>query len=614
MRSTVARWLASPRAVLAILALSLALISPALGTGLTADDYFHKLVLTPSAQDGADAIGSDAVPRGLSQLFVWADGTAQRAHAMMELGMTGWWTNPELVMAYFRPIAGFTHWLDYRLWPNTPWLMHAHSMLWLALALLSVHALYRRVLDPSRLASATTGTAAPAWLPMLAFLLYAIDDARAMTVAWIANRNALVALALAVPVLVLHDRAVRDRSRAAVWLSPLLLGVALLAGESALAITAYLFAYALFLDPHGRVRGLLQITPHALVAGAWAVLYRAFGYGARGSGLVIDPGGDPLLFAQRALERIPVLLAAQVGFPPSDAWEAYPALTSWLPALMMGIALLTLLVMSWLSYATLAREPVARFFVLGALLAAIPVSAQFPHDRLLPFIGLGGMGLIALLLAPWLARSAELASSSARLRRYALHGLAVLHLAIAPIWLPLRVRAPLDIERMVSVGDRSIDDSPSVRERTVVLMNPPVDAYAGYVPTMRAASPRPRPRAIRWLATGASDVRIERVDPRTLRVRPADGFLSLPSERMQRDPADRIELGHIVRLSDLSIEVTSLTSDARPAEILARFAYPLEDPRYLLLSWQNKRFQAFAPPPVGSTVTLPRVDFATLLP
>jgi len=613
MRSFFARVLSSSRAPVFIVLLGLVLVSPALGTGLAADDYFHSIVLG-GPDSGPDAIGTDAIPRGLSQLFVWADGSERRARAMMEIGMTGWWTNPELVMAYFRPISGVTHYLDHALWPDAPWLMHLHNILWLLLAWSGALALYRRVLGGAQTASGL--------LPVLAFALYALDDARAMTVAWIANRNALVALALALPALALHDIAARpDRphagsptagfARVAPWLSAGLFGAALLAGESALAASAYLFAYAVTLDPAGPKRGLLRIAPHAAIALTWAISYRALGYGARHSGLVIDPGGEPLTFAWRLLERAPVLLAAQVGFPPSDAWEAYPALTPWLPAVMMAVALLTLLVMVLLIAPLWRRDPRARFFTLGALLAVVPVCAQFPHDRLLPFVGIGAMGTIALLLQPWLAGSTQELS---RRRRIALAGLLGLHLVLAPIWLPLRVRAPLDIERMVRAGERSIDDSPSVRDKTVVLVNPPIDAYAGYVPPMRASEGRPRPKAVRWLATGASDLVVTRLDPNTLRVRPQAGFLALPSERMQRDPGDRMPVGHRVPLSDLTIEITELTADGRPAEILAQFSGPLEHPRYLFLYWEGGQFQPFTLPEVGAEVRLPAVDFASLLP
>jgi hypothetical protein len=598
MRSAFQRWLCRPAAPLLIVAIALGLALPALFTGLSGDDFFHELVLTGR---GDLAV----VPKSPMAMFVWASGDPAQAHAMMEVGMTGWWTDPKLVMAYFRPISVVTHWLDYRLWPHSPELMHLHSLLWFALALLPLWSLYSRLLAPP---------AGAAFLPALALLLYAIDDAHGMTLAWLANRNALVAFALGLPVLVLHDRFVRDDDRRAGRAAPLVLLFALLAGEAALAVVGYLFAYALYLDPAPRSRALRRLLPYGVVVALWSLCYRALGFGARGSGLVIDPGSEPVRYLVNALERVPVLLTAQLAFPPSDSFEAYPLVAPWLPPLMTAVMLSVLLVMALALWPLLRARPVARFFALGAVLSALPVCAQFPHDRLLLFVGVGGMGLIAMLLAEWLQPSADLRSLlGRRAQRVVTYGCAVLHLGIAPLWLPLRVRAPLDGQRMIGTAERSIDDTAAVRTKTVVLMNPPVDAYAGYVPPMRAARGQNRPFAVRWLATAGSDVRLERVDAHTLRVSPEHGFLALPSERMQRNPDNRMPVGYTVRFTDLSIEVASLTADGRPAEILARFDKPLEDPHYELMEWRGKVFVPFVPPAVGQTRVLPKVDFTGLL-
>ena len=44
----------------------------------------------------------------------------EQARAYMDAGMTGWWTDPNLVMAYFRPVTVLTHVVDYALWPDSP--------------------------------------------------------------------------------------------------------------------------------------------------------------------------------------------------------------------------------------------------------------------------------------------------------------------------------------------------------------------------------------------------------------------------------------------------------------------------------------------------------------
>jgi hypothetical protein len=598
MRSAFLRWLSRPSAPIASVALALLLASPALPSGLAGDDYFHQLVLTRNHE-------ISTVPDDPMEMFVWGNGDPGHIHTMMEIGLTGWWTNPTFKMAYFRPLAVLTHWLDYRLWPGAPWLMHLHSLLWFGAALLLLAQLYRRLL--SRSAAALHSQA---WLPALALLLYAIDDAHAMTLGWIANRNAILAFALGVPVLILHDRYVHDGERRAGVVAPFVLALALLAGESALAVAGYLFAYALFIDRAPRTRSLLRLWPYGAVLALWSTFYRMAGFGAHGSGLVIDPGGEPLRFLVTALERAPVMLAAQVAFPPSDAWEAYPLIAAWLQPVMFGWVWLVVIAFALAIRPLLRAEPTVRFFALGSVLAALPVSAQFPHDRLLLFVGLGAAPLVAMLIGRILQPGAQPEPRLSRVAGYTCIGL---HLVLAPLLLPLRVLAPLHGEIMVGHGDRSLDERPSVRDKTIVLINPPLDAYAAYVPPTRAAQGRNRPRALRWLATAGSDVRVTRLDERTLRVRPSGGFLALPSERMQRDPKDRMPVGYRVRFSDLTIEVTALTADGRPAEILAHFDHALEDPSYEFYAWQGLRYEPLALPRIGEQRVFPRVDFTQLL-
>jgi hypothetical protein len=598
MLSALKKQLSSCRAGVFAVVSGLLLASTSLDTGLAADDYFHKLVLT-----GTGAI--PGIPSDPLDMFVWASGDREQARAYMDVGMTGWWTDPDYAIAFWRPVTVFTHWLDYQLWPGSPWLMHLHSLLWFGLALLALSRLYRRLLPLEN---------AP-WIAALALLMFAWDDAHGLTIAWIANRNALVALFFALLVLLLHDRARRDGDRASAWLGPVLLAVALQAGESALGICAYLFSYALFVDPAGRRRGLLRIAPHALVAVVWAGLYYAAGYGARGSGLVTDPIRDPLTYLGQVFERLPVLLVAQVAFPPADLWEGYPVLGRLVPLLVLGWALLVLVCIGSLLRPLLARQRTARFWLCSTLLCGLPACAQFPHDRLLMFIGVGATALLAQFLGAFVEGGEWLRAGPFARRALPVfaYPLLVLHLVIAPLWLPLRARGPADVTRVLERADATIESDATVRDKSVILLNPPADAFAGYIPTMRAATGRNRPAHLRWLATGASEVKVERVDRNSLRVTPAVGFLSLASEHMQRSPRKRMAVGQVIRLTDLRITVTRVTPDGRPAEILARFSRPLEYKRFVFLQWSGHGFRPFPLPPVGSAVTLPPADFVSLL-
>ncbi|MBM4363881.1 MAG: hypothetical protein FJ104_14465, partial [Deltaproteobacteria bacterium] len=582
MRERLIRLLAARRARVAAIFAGLLLLAPSIPSGLAADDWFHRLVLT-----GSRALGG--VHHDALRLFVFSDGDPAVGRAQQDSGMIGWWADPETAIAYFRPLSSFTHWLDYRLWPDLPWVMHLQSGLWFAAALVALAAVYRRF-------SPGPGPAT------LALLLYAVDDAHGFVVSWIANRNALVALALGLPVLVLHDRARRGGEVGAGRLAALLFAVALLAGESAVAVAGYLLAYALTLDPGRSAERLRAFLPYAMVFLVWRAVYALLGFGTRGSGLSVDPVADPIGFLAAAAGRAPVLLAAQLAAPPSDLWEIFPVVAPLAQPVVLAVAAVLLVGLPLLLRGPLREEPALRFFALGALFSVLPATAQVPHDRLLLYAGVGAQALVARLLHALLAREAWTrrpggggASVSLRAAGY---GLALFHLGIAPLWLPLRARGPSDVRTLLARADRSLPSGAEVRGKTVVLVNPPADAFAGYLPMWRAAEGREGPARLRWLATGASRLTIERTSARRLRVESEGGFLRLASERMQRSLARPFQVGERVEIPGLTVEVLSLTADGRPLAVSAELDLRLEDPDLRLYEWSDGGYVPFRIPAV----------------
>jgi hypothetical protein len=168
-----------------VIGIALLLGATSLALDVTADDHFHALSLRSHP-------GLGGVARAPWDLFAFAKDPATN-HALMEEGAFPWWTDPKLVIAFLRPLSSLSLWLDYALWPASPLCMHLHSLAWFAGLLAAVAALLR-ALAPSR------GVA------NLALLIYGIDDARSMPVAWIAHRNALVALTPALLALYAHHR------------------------------------------------------------------------------------------------------------------------------------------------------------------------------------------------------------------------------------------------------------------------------------------------------------------------------------------------------------------------------------------------------------------------
>ncbi len=581
--------LAHRRQPVIVIALAVLLVLPALGSSLVADDYIHRIRLSPTLTFP----GFDDPPL---DLFVFGSGDPEQRRQLMEEGGFAWWTAEGFKMAFWRPLSVVTHVLDHWLWADSSVLMHAHSIVWFAALLAAVACLYRRFHAP--------------WIAGLALLLYAFDDARGMVLSFVANRNALIAAVFGVWSLIVHDRWRRDGWQPGAALAPLLFGAALLAGESALAITGYLFAYALFMDPGATRRRLAALAPYALLVVAWAVAYRTLGYGTHASGIYINPADEPARFLAALSVRLPILLLAQIAGPPSDLWLVY---SHGVAAAVYAFSLASLAIAAALLWPLLRRSAVTRFWTLGAVIAAVPVCATFPSDRLLVFVGIGAMGALASLLASSMDDTVSEGAVRRASARIVVAVLIVVHLVIAPLLLPLRALSVVQMGAVFERVDRSLPATDAVRDKTVVIVSAPVDGLVAYTPIRRAARGMPRPKRLRLLATGTAEVRVTRLDAFTLRLRPEAGFYGAEIERMVRSLSQPMAPGYTVRLSDMEVTVTAVTQDGRAAEAEFRFALPLEDPSLIWMRWEGDSLVAYEPPPPGESRTLPPLDLATAL-
>jgi hypothetical protein len=578
LRRLLSRFLEHRRLPVLLALLGVVLCLPALRGGLAVDDLFQRIVLL-----GADPFGFGG-DQARIDMFRFFDGDSELTLRAMGVGFVPWWTLPAIEISFLRPVTAATHLLDYVLWPEQPWLMHLHSLLWFGALVAAVTVLYRRI----------GGVTAAAGL---AALLYAVDDAHGFAIGWVANRNALIAALLGVLAILAHVRwAQSDRLRHGV-LALLCLVFGLLAGEAAVAAGAYIFAHSLWLDRSSwRVRAA-RLAPYAAVGIGWLALHRVLGYGALGSGLYIDPTKEPLSFLAAACERVPIALAAQLVGPSASfhafVTEASVRWTWW------GWAVLVVLGVAVLLWRMLRREPEAGFWATGMLLSTIPISATFPHDRLLLFVGLGGMALVARLVV-------VLVEEGGRRARWVIVGAVMLvHVVLAGLGLPLAAYSPAVLARIMSEDVRVLPDDPALASQDLVLVNPNVPFLAGYYPIVRWSDALSVPKRLRILGPGTTAMHIERVDARTLRVRPEAGFLSAPMDDLFRSVRYPMAAGETVTLPGLRVEIVSVNDAGRPAEALFRFDTPLEDPSLRWLAWRDSYPEPFVPPPIGSSVTLP---------
>ncbi|MCY4045846.1 MAG: hypothetical protein OXE99_12280 [Cellvibrionales bacterium] len=330
---------------------------PSLFAGFFGDDYnFYALIFNPNNRH----ILTDNA--SLHDLFTFLTSDRQRTQTLIDYGLIPWWIDKDMKAVFFRPLSEVTHLFDFYVLKQ-PWLMHLHSLCWYALLLYAVYKLY-----------ATFSHLRP--VVMLGLLFFAVDATHAFTVAWIANRNAIMASAFIVFALIYHHYYRESRQTHHQLLSLLFILLGLLSGEIALSIAPILFAYACFYENHGQITWMdsaKSLAAPALLLLAWLIFYKTAGFGARSDGgYYLDAIGQPLQFIHILIERLPAAINMQ--FQPVPAFhfpglETFNQLSGW-------VMLITLVAGSWIM-----KNRLYNFCLVANVLSLVPVLSVEAQER-----------------------------------------------------------------------------------------------------------------------------------------------------------------------------------------------------------------------------------------
>jgi hypothetical protein len=579
----------------------------ALNGSLLGDDWDHY----------AMEVGIYPVPRALLDKYNFvARGPGEHAR-LLHSGRLPWWSDSDIQLAVWRPLSSALVHFDFGVLDaqHKPWRQHWHSLFWWVLLLGAVASLLAEVLP---LPAAAAG-----------LLLYSMDDAHVLPIAWSANRSELVSIALVTWGLYAHVMARTRRVRGARAASLGLVALGLLAGEHGLAPLAYFVSFECASVDDSLRHRLRSLMPFAALTISYLAIRTGLGYAVTGSSFYIDPFAEPARYFVASLTRLPVLCADLTLGWASDWWYREPAWRAalirlgfvparWLAMehlrqIQVGLGVLTLAGVGWFWMRTrrarvgMSSQSV-RWLLLGAVMSLLPMCAALPMSRLTVAAAIGFDAAFGYLL--WrslciVARRAPIIQRVAAAVCVALivqlHAVRAAERSYAEVnYYAMRSHVEEDWVRAAEL------DVPDLAHKHVIIVSARDWASQFVLPFVRHAHGLEMPASSEVLSAASdSPHELTRVAANVLelglREQPVDPPFLLSVYRRQ---TSLFHDGEIIPSDRFDVAVLK-TVAGEPTRLRFTFRSSLDDPRYVFLYPMPRGLVRLRLPRVGERVRLP---------
>ncbi len=593
--------------------LAVGIMLPDINQGLMFDDLIHRYKLVDSDQIGQEILNSGwASPKSgemetaLFDLFSFIRPDVNLTQ-LKQSGYVPWWTYEGLRISFWRPITGFTHWLDYNLFPDNPLLMHAHNLLWFACAIILAALFYRKLMIP-------------AWIASLAALLYAIDDSFFYPAVYIANRNALLALTFALICLFAHHHWRQQKALWAAFAAPAALLLSVFSAEAGIAACAYLFAYEVTITQGKWQYRLLHLLPYVAIILIWRGVYNHLGYGTFGSDFYCDPGREPGRYLINTFKHAPIMLMGQFGWQPA---ELHILLSRNAKIINWFVSMAFLCTAGYIIWPLIRRQHIARFWTVGMLFALLPICASSPMNRNLYFVSIGAMGLTAMFIAAVIEKKDWVITTRfRRISAYILCGLFLFIHIVGAIGGRIKNSVLLNLAMNKINTTLPFEPEHPVLGKDLVIINAPSPHFFALMPFIAGNQGHDLPQAVRILAPGFTGFQLTRTNEKTVSMRALSGTLLTCDQTKDVllhpiyfykhfDGVVRAEdlpmkKGDIFSLPRMTIEIAEVNEEGHPIEAHFHFITPLEDASlaWRYWNWDMDRYETFTLPAHGETTTI----------
>lgn len=342
---------------------------PSIRASYFADDWLHHLALDQLPDIFNEQINLFGLIR-----------TTDEVIAFKRFGLAPWWTDLDVRINFWRPIPSITHWLEYQVVGHSSVVAHLLNIAFYSLSVFLVYRLLSRYL-----------TAA---IPLvLGVMVYALDDAHALNIVWVANRNESIGGIFVLAGLLSFLRHREEGGKKFGYLTILAYVCALLSKESGLVLPLFILAHiVVFPEKPGqslvaRVRPFLGwLVALGVISLLFLYVYFVVLHHSANTAYYLNPGKNPGLWAENFFRSgfyHAVILATGVPLHVLSATPVrdYPAAAILLGGITVGF---WTLVWKWLR-----DDRPLRFFILTMIVGQVIVTTSFPDPRnlLLPSIG-----------------------------------------------------------------------------------------------------------------------------------------------------------------------------------------------------------------------------------
>ena len=539
----------------------LILCFPSLFVGLVGDDYYHKAVLTNSLPYESHA---------LLDLFTFFSGISEKNQYLIDIGVLSWWSEPDILASFMRPISSLSHVVDYMLWPNQIFMHHIHSILWMSACIWMVHQVFLLLLPQQS-----------PWITSLGLLIFAVEDAHVMATSWLANRNSCIAFFFAMLCLKNHILWCKDKP-SALYKSPIYFGMALLSGESGLCIWGYILAYNyIFLAKETPWQKIQKNLPYVILILIWRILYRSVGFGTFGSSLYIDPLQSPFLFIEEFLFRAPVLFASLYLQIPAEFGLIIPPFAQ---TIVQICSVSFFILCAYWMY--LQKNKNLSFFFLGSVFSIVPLCGAFPMERLLMFPSLGFAAIIALLLH----------SNPSKLTM----GLLFLHLPLAIVLHVGKGGSLFFMKHVFETGFHAIPKE--IKPTQSIFFLNGMELPCAYT-TILSFNKEISFQGISMLSSSSKPATLTRINDTDFLLSYEEGMFEETFDRMTLNNNHVFEKNRTIFRKNFQVTILD-TINGEPSQVQFHIPKGIDHPDFIWLSQKGLEFLPFSFPPPNQSVTI----------